>query len=251
MRVFLTVAAAVALFALPLIASDVLADAPRLARWIARRAERWIPYEQREFYGWTAEIESAALDAANGLRSRVSVLVLAVGMVRAAVQLRVSRAEVSDAINHGPDGEAAYIRIPLNDGDGFEGESVWAFPVGDDSDLFRIDNHVVFSDETRIGDVVRAKWVPIEELPGHGVLEFVEVVEPSDHVELSLWHHWRVRPDRRYRRLHRNLLDLGMDSEWMSSVGRGSLPEGPERAKVLRLLRRRRVRWAVVERPQS
>lgn len=237
------------------IITDLLSDAPRFAKWIARRAERLLKRGERAFYGWTGEVDQAAAEAAAGRRSRLSVVGMALGIYVAAVRQRVRARRITDAVLWKMPADFVKVVIAMYDPDpnAFHSESVWAEWIGEDEDgedLYRIDSHVWFSEMVCRGDVVRTTFEPLEDRPGYGILHFAEVVQQSGREEVSVWNDWRVLPKRRLRRLYRRLDVVGMSSEWAApQFGRGTLPEDPAaRAKAVAIMRRRRVRWEVVER---
>jgi hypothetical protein len=180
-----------------------------------------------------------------------------VGIYTSALRQRLRKRSVAEAIEWTLPKTAVKIIIPTYDPDpnAFKSESVWADWIGKDeagNDLYRIDSHVWFTETVCRGDVVRTTFEPLEDRPGYGILHFDEVVLESAREEVSVWNYWRVAPKRRLRRLYRRLNAIGMSSEWASSqFGRATLPEDPaQRAKAVALLRRRRVRWEIVERSQ-
>jgi hypothetical protein len=234
--------------------SDLFSDVPRVATWIAARAERLLRPHERPFYGWAGEISQAAEDAAAGRRSRISVLAMAFGIYASAIRQRFGNRKVARAVTWAQSIDSAKIWFPIADSEGgMTAETVWATWVGQDEDgedLYRIDNHIWFSELACFGDTVRTTFEPIDDRPGYGTLSFAAVVQQSSDVEVSLWSNWKVLPKRRLRRLHRHLTELEMRSEWAApQLGRGTLPPNDvKREKALQTLRRRRVQWEVVER---
>ena len=226
------------------LAEDLLLDAPRLAVRIARFSTRMLRSTDRQFFGWEAEIEAASRESVAGQRSRISVLFISLGMMLTACKRRVS----SDALEVRSDSTVldllVKLAIPLDFDLPRRREWVWAIDVG--KGLYRIDNHVLFSELTCCGDVVRAEVVSDEDFEW---LEFQEVYEETTEIEVDLCSSWRLLPSWRRGRLIRRLRFHGMTSEWISPrCGRGTLPSGHDLKKVRRLLRRRRVRIEQVER---
>lgn len=235
------------------IVADLLNDVPRVAQWIARFAERLLRPHDRAFFGWAAEIEYAVTEAAQGKRSRLSVLAMSSKMVALAVLQRARARKVRYAIywERSPDSVKIYFTVIDPDPNGFQSESGWATWVGedDDGDLYKLDTHLWFTDVAFRGDVIRADLVPLEDTPEYGYLEFAKVVAASGDPQVHLWNNWRIAPRRRLHRLHRRLRDLGMSAEWASpNLGCGALPSGPDLEVALVVLRRRRVYWESVER---
>lgn len=55
----------------PLVVNELDRSLPRLGMWLARRAEAFLPPDQRAFYGWIAEAEAAMDLVAAGQRTRL------------------------------------------------------------------------------------------------------------------------------------------------------------------------------------
>jgi hypothetical protein len=91
MSLLVAVLAALAAAMAGAVVTDLLSDVPRFALWWVRRAEGTLAPSDQALFGMRAEIETAAAEAAQGQRSRLSVLTMALGMVTAALRRRVQR----------------------------------------------------------------------------------------------------------------------------------------------------------------
>lgn len=232
---------------------DLLNDVPRVAQRIARVAEGLLRPHDRAFFGWAAEIEHASIEAAEGKRSRLSVLAMSSTLIALALLQRAKTRKVRYAIDweRPPDSVKIHFTVDDPDPNGFQGESGWAKWVGEDEkgDLYKLNTHLWFTDVAFRGDVIRADFIPFEDTPDYGYLEFAEVAAATGVPQVHLWNHWRIAPRRRLRRLHRQLQELGMSAEWASpNLGCGALPSGLELDIARRVLRRKRVYWEPVRR---
>lgn len=221
------------------IVSDLFSDVPRCALWIARRAERIIPVADRSFFGLADEVQVAAAQAFEGKRSRLSVLLMAIGALTAAVCQRIRRKDVLPLGEFFPQDDWVKIALP------WEANAywVWAEFVGDD--LYRIDNQPLLSDVCSADDIVRAQQV---EGMGPGWLEFRSVVAPTDRIDIFFWIRFRFLRAFRRRRLAKALHALDAFQSWHHEFGKAALPLNDASERLLRRVSRRLIYWERVDR---
>jgi hypothetical protein len=240
MRLLVAVLVGVGLPLVGVIVSDLFADVPRCALWIVRRAERIVPIADRSFFGLADEVQIAAAEAAEGRRSRLSVLLMAIGALTAAVRQRVRRKSVLPPLGEFfPHDNWVKIALPWEQGAYW----VWAESIGEH--LYRIDNQPLFSDVCSADDLVRAEQV---EGMRPGWLEFRSVLVPTERTDIFLWIRFRFLCKHRRRRLAKTLHALDAFQSWHHEIGKAALPPGDASEKLLRRLSRRLIYWERVDR---